>query len=536
MLHFHSPKSSIGLEFSESSISVVEVHTQQGVIARVRIPLNEGIIVRGLVADKKRLADKIREAVRKLPKPPGAAHALLPERITYLHSFPADARLSETELEQTVQKETEGIIPLAPGLFYYGFIAVPDTTVKNQKIIAYGASEKLAVDAYAQTMRDAGVTPLSLGIKSFSLARAFLTPNTTPTVLVYMGETETSLGIYSGHPLPLLTVSLPVGMRTMIADVSAKRSVSVAQAEEMIRTFGLDYKKPQNTVFLIVQATFQRIINEIRPAIAFYESKYPQQKVGRIIVAGQPALLPRAHEYWEVNMGRKLELGRPAGLAGADSKPDGAPPVMEFASSLGAALGGIHANSFDINLLGGAATNARHSRDYFRLLGSTFAHAHQLAPEIPRTARRTLKLAAVMLLTGAAVGGLGWTIWNYTLTPPPSMPPTTYVSPTSEPSPSEPIVATAASSTSPFPPASSPSAPAASPSPAPSAAPQLVTITDTPTGWLRVRETPSSSAAEIARVLPGETYDLLDEDEGWYHIRLDAGRTGWISAQYAKKK
>jgi len=35
-----------------------------------------------------------------------------------------------------------------------------------------------------------------------------------------------------------------------------------------------------------------------------------------------------------------------------------------------------------------------------------------------------------------------------------------------------------------------------------------VTIGDTETGWLRVRATPSGG--EIGKVLPGETYKLLD--------------------------
>ena len=75
-----------------------------------------------------------------------------------------------------------------------------------------------------------------------------------------------------------------------------------------------------------------------------------------------------------------------------------------------------------------------------------------------------------------------------------------------------------------------------SPSATPSRGKGTVTILDTPTGFLRVRKDPSVNAAEVGRVNPDEVFDLLDEQTGWYKIKLKAGVEGWISAQYAKKQ
>ncbi|KKP60412.1 MAG: hypothetical protein UR54_C0013G0003 [Candidatus Roizmanbacteria bacterium GW2011_GWA2_34_18] len=62
-----------------------------------------------------------------------------------------------------------------------------------------------------------------------------------------------------------------------------------------------------------------------------------------------------------------------------------------------------------------------------------------------------------------------------------------------------------------------------------------ITIKDTPTGWLRVREEPTLNASESGKVNPGETFDLLDEQDGWYKINFD-GKDGWISSQYSMKE
>ncbi len=63
----------------------------------------------------------------------------------------------------------------------------------------------------------------------------------------------------------------------------------------------------------------------------------------------------------------------------------------------------------------------------------------------------------------------------------------------------------------------------------------FVIIKDTPTGFLRVREEPSTSATEAARVNPGEKYHLVSEKSGWFEITYEPNKDGWISGQYAEK-
>lgn len=81
--------------------------------------------------------------------------------------------------------------------------------------------------------------------------------------------------------------------------------------------------------------------------------------------------------------------------------------------------------------------------------------------------------------------------------------------------------------------------PSATPKPTPiSTLPKpYVEIKDTPTGFLRVREKPSTSSKEVGRVNPGDRYPLLTTNSGWYQIKVDleATSSGWISSQYATK-
>ncbi len=86
------------------------------------------------------------------------------------------------------------------------------------------------------------------------------------------------------------------------------------------------------------------------------------------------------------------------------------------------------------------------------------------------------------------------------------------------------------------------SLPQTTPTPVPSGAVGLgdtgltkpyVTISETETGFLRVRSTPSGT--QLTTVKPGESFALVEEDKGWYKIEYEKGKEGWISSQYAKK-
>ncbi len=62
-----------------------------------------------------------------------------------------------------------------------------------------------------------------------------------------------------------------------------------------------------------------------------------------------------------------------------------------------------------------------------------------------------------------------------------------------------------------------------------------VEILSTPTGWLKVREKPSASSAEIAKVNPGDKFPYKEASaSGWLQIEYQKGLYGYVSGQYAK--
>lgn len=65
--------------------------------------------------------------------------------------------------------------------------------------------------------------------------------------------------------------------------------------------------------------------------------------------------------------------------------------------------------------------------------------------------------------------------------------------------------------------------------------PTKVTILDTPTGYLRVRDEGSLNGKEVTRVKPGESYPYLDQVGSWVKIKLTDSE-GWVAGEYVRKE
>jgi membrane protein implicated in regulation of membrane protease activity len=65
---------------------------------------------------------------------------------------------------------------------------------------------------------------------------------------------------------------------------------------------------------------------------------------------------------------------------------------------------------------------------------------------------------------------------------------------------------------------------------------QKLKVLQTPTGFLRVRSTPSTAGTEVARVSPGDELTLEEEtNSAWDKVKTSDNKEGYVSSQYVQK-
>jgi hypothetical protein len=63
---------------------------------------------------------------------------------------------------------------------------------------------------------------------------------------------------------------------------------------------------------------------------------------------------------------------------------------------------------------------------------------------------------------------------------------------------------------------------------------EIIEITDTGAGYLRVRKGAGINFEELTRVSTGEKFFVLRRENGWVEINTGEGQTGWVAGQYTK--
>ena len=63
----------------------------------------------------------------------------------------------------------------------------------------------------------------------------------------------------------------------------------------------------------------------------------------------------------------------------------------------------------------------------------------------------------------------------------------------------------------------------------------MVTVNEDKANWLGVREGPSVDYPVVDKIYKGEEYELIEETERWYKIKLEEGAEVWAPAYYTNK-
>lgn len=477
-------KPAFGLDISDFSIEVLRLERKAGKLyleVYGRVKLERGIVKDGKILKKEKLKEKIKELIQNTKPQPLKGNQIilsLPESKTFFYVFKLSANLKGKELQDAVEKEALKTIPLKSEKIYSDFQIVSKT--KDSKTILYVGALKEIIDEYSEVLKEAGLKPLVLDTESASLARAFEKEMVKDgeVLIVDIGARTTILTVYDKNSIRFSAV-ISVAGNNFTQAISEKLKTSLKEAEKLKKNCGLDSKKKEGKVMLILQNVLQDVLDEIKKSISFYE-KRSKGKIKKVLLCGGSSLMPKLASYFSLNLlNVETKLADP--FKGISVKRKIQKSVL-FSNVIGLAKRALEKDPQRAGI--------------------------NLIPEKERGKPVIGKKLLVILVVILAFGVLGWVVYSYIFKAAPIEAPFTGEQlPLEE----EEIM------------------------PEEELLPRII-ILETPTGWLRVREGPGTNYPEITKIYSGETYPLLEESEGWYKIELEDGGNGWIHASYATKE
>ncbi|HET9721805.1 MAG TPA: pilus assembly protein PilM, partial [Candidatus Saccharimonadales bacterium] len=86
-------------------------------------------------------------------------------------------------------------------------------------------------------------------------------------------------------------------------------SIELQQAEQFVYKFGLNKEKLEGRIYTAIVGTVESLVGEVDKSIKFFQGRYPQQKLERIIVTGGASTLPEFPLYVANRFGINVEIG-----------------------------------------------------------------------------------------------------------------------------------------------------------------------------------------------------------------------------------
>ncbi|MFH1462506.1 MAG: type IV pilus assembly protein PilM [bacterium] len=481
---FFFKQPAFGLDISDYSIELLSLDKKAdkfSLLAYNRIILEKGIVENGKILDKEKLREKIKELVRGV-KPRGFKGSRvvisLPESKTFFHVFQLPEKLKEEGLEVAVEKEALKTIPLKSENIYSDFRVV--SIKKGKKNVLYVGVAREIVDDYLEVLRGAGLNPLAFSIESASLSRAFEKEITKEgdVLIVDIGARTTVLTVFDDNSIRFSAI-IPVAGNDFTQAISEKLKVSPEEAEGLKRKYRLDSKKKEGKVLLVLQNVLRKILAEVKDDKSFYEEK-SGRKIKKVLLCGGSSLLPELVSYFSSNLpDLKVELADPFKGILLDRKMK---KSVLFSNVIGLAK--------------------RASLKNPEKAGINLMPKKERSGLILRIDRKIFSAVFIIFFLILAC----WLFCSYIFKEKPLVEEEKLIEElTNEEE------ATATEEVIILP---------------------MVVISETQTGWLRVREGPGTNYSEIAKVYPGESYPQLEEFEGWYRIELEEGKEGWVFGKY----
>lgn len=223
--------------------------------------------------------------------------------------------LSEKELSTAIYWEAEEHIPAPMETMSLAWTIlkrprVVDTSQKMQVLLI--AAPIQLIKRYQTILELSGLSLVAVESETLAVIRGvFRAPNPPTTIIMNIGSLTTSISIVESGVI-VFNYSMPLGGVAMTRAIASDFGLSITQAEEYKKTYGLSDKNFGGKVGTAIEPIFANILTELKKAIAFYNEKYKNESpISQILLTGGSANLPGIDVYFVKNVGLETVIANP---------------------------------------------------------------------------------------------------------------------------------------------------------------------------------------------------------------------------------
>jgi type IV pilus assembly protein PilM len=265
------------------------------------------------LSDAKEDRDRVTHAVRELVRKTGISTknvvANLPSNRVFTTVIDMD-RLPPAEMANTISYQAESFIPtpMAQSKMDWAIIGNSPKDPKKVEVLLSSVPNDF-IEARLDMLEAAGLNVVAFEPDSMALMRAVIPPDmVSPQLILDVGSVSTDL-VIAMNGAPHLTRAIPIGSNSFIRAAVQNLNIEPSQAQQFVFKFGVAKDKLEGKIYSAIIGTVDSLMGEIEKSISFFQSRYPNTKLDRIVVTGGASSLPEFPLYIANRFGINVEIG-----------------------------------------------------------------------------------------------------------------------------------------------------------------------------------------------------------------------------------
>ncbi len=301
-----------GLDIGTTAIRVVELKGSGPVKTLHRygqVPIDRRIATSDSKADQQKLAQTVKDLVHQVGVTSKNVAVGLPSNRVFTAVFDVE-RLSTEELKKTLKYQADSMIPTPLDQSKVDWALIGDSPVDKTKVeILLSSVANDLVERRLDVLESIDLNVVAFEPDNLALVRAMVPQDATePQMVLDIGNTSTDLVIVM-NGAPRLTRAIPTGTEAFVKAATQNLSIDQAQAEQFVFKFGLSKDKLEGQIHQAIISTVDLLVAEIEKSIKFFQTRYVNMPVQRIIVTGGASRLPEFPLYLANKFGISIEIG-----------------------------------------------------------------------------------------------------------------------------------------------------------------------------------------------------------------------------------
>jgi len=329
-----------GLDIGTTAVRLVELHGNGPVKTLVKyayVPVDSKLVLSDSKSDQQKLAQVIKDLLAQARMTTRNVAVGIPSQRVFTAVVDFD-RLPQAELAKAIRYQADSLIPTPLDTSKIDWAVIGDSPKDQTKVeVLLSSVENNFVEQRLDMLESIGLEVIAFEPDNLALTRAMVAQDgTAPQMVLDIGSKSTDL-VVTVNGAPRLTRSIPTGAEAIVRSAAQNLNIDEKQARQFVFKFGLGKDKLEGRIYDAIISTVDILTSEIDKSIKFFQTRYSDQPITRMIVTGGASALPEFPLYLANKFSIEVEIGN--AWRNVSFSPDRQNELLAVSNHFGVAAG-----------------------------------------------------------------------------------------------------------------------------------------------------------------------------------------------------